>query len=76
MNSFVTGVQFPTFFLAVVIATYIGGTYVGLLCLVLSALSAWFFFLPPAFSLALPEGVPFALVTFVLTAGLMVFVIA
>jgi PAS domain S-box-containing protein len=51
ITPFVSGVQFSSDFLAVVISTLAGGLPVGLASVAFSALSAWFFILPPTHSL-------------------------
>lgn len=76
IDPYATGIQFPTFFLAVIIATFLGGVLVGLASIALSALAAWLFVLPPPLpSLAVDLGVLFVLATFVLVAVVMVFTI-
>ena len=73
MVPFVTGGQFPTFFLAVIIATLVGGIPAGALSIVFSAASAYYFLLQSSFALDIYDpGEWMALVLFVLVAGLMV----
>lgn len=71
--SYVTGGQFPTYFLAVILATLAGGVPVGILSLVLSAMSANFFLVRPAFSFKMGDpGDLAALAMFLVVASLMV----
>jgi len=51
VDPYVGGVQFITFYPAVIITTLIGGLGAGLFCVVLSVAAAVFFVLPPHFSL-------------------------
>jgi len=46
--------SFATFYPAVLFSALIGGAYAGMLTLVLSAIFAWWAFLPPYFSLSAP----------------------
>jgi len=50
VDPFVAGVQFITFYPAVIITTLIGGLGAGLFCVVLSVAAAVFFVLPPHWS--------------------------
>ncbi|MGN6570222.1 MAG: sensor histidine kinase [Pseudolabrys sp.] len=45
-------VPFATYFPAVLVASLVGGTAAGLAALVMSAVTAWYAFVPPRFSLA------------------------
>jgi two-component sensor histidine kinase len=51
-------VPFITLFPAILISALVGGVWVGVLVALLSALAAWFWFLPPSatFALSWPEG--------------------
>jgi len=49
---FPPGFPFLTFFPAVIIATFLAGRGPGIVCGVLSGIAAWYFFVPPAYSLA------------------------
>jgi PAS domain S-box-containing protein len=61
---------FITFYPAVILAAFLGGTASGLLALILAALSAWFFFVPPGFSARFEElGLPNPIILFALIAG-------
>jgi two-component sensor histidine kinase len=50
IDPYVVGIQYVTFFPAVIITTLISGLGAGLFCLVLSVVAAAFFVLPPRFS--------------------------
>jgi two-component sensor histidine kinase len=50
IDPYVTGIQYITFFPAVVITTLISGFGAGLLCVALSTAAAWFFLLEPRWS--------------------------
>jgi two-component sensor histidine kinase len=45
-----SGLPFITFFIAILLATLVGGLRVGLTLLALSVVASWFFFIPPYFS--------------------------
>src|SRR5262245_36528199 len=47
------GLPFITFFIAVLLATLVGGARVGLTVLALSIFVSWYFFIEPVFSLRL-----------------------
>ena len=49
------GLPFITYYPAIVMATLIGGFWPGVVATLLSALSAWYLFIPPTFSLNLTE---------------------
>jgi PAS domain S-box-containing protein len=51
IDPYVVGVQYITFVPAILVVTLIGGFGAGLLCVVLSAIAAWFFVIPPRLSL-------------------------
>jgi PAS domain S-box-containing protein len=75
INPFVVGAQFPTFFLAVIIAAFLGGVCIGLLSVALSTLSAWVFLHLPAYSFVLDSGAAYGLITFAAVAAVAVFII-
>src|SRR5215470_16136042 len=52
IDPYVMGIQYVTFFPAVIITTLVSGLGAGLLCLALSVGAAAFFLLPPRFSFA------------------------
>jgi PAS domain S-box-containing protein len=60
---------FITFYPAVILAALLGGTESGLVALMLAALSAWCFFVPPGFSSRFEElGLPNPMILFALIA--------
>jgi len=65
-------VTFTTFFIAIIIAAFVGGFWPGMVAVVLSAVSGWYLFLPPAFSFALKQPDAFALLLFVIVATIAV----
>src|SRR5215468_8297312 len=69
IDPYVLGVQFITFFSAVIITTLISGFGAGVLCTLLSAAAATFFVLPPRLSFYIDHpGEVLALLLFVLTS--------
>ncbi len=77
LGSYVSGVQFPTFFLTVIMCAYIGGLRLGLASLVLSLLSVWYFIIPPVCSFSIVNPADFyALGMFTVVATVMAFSIA
>ena len=76
LDPWLFGVQFVTFFPALLVATFLGGLGPGLLAAALSVLSAWYFIMPPQFSFALehPQDVA-ALLVFGLLASTEVLVV-
>jgi PAS domain-containing protein len=75
VDPYIFGAQFFTFCLAVIFSTFVGGGCGGLLAVVLSTLSAWYFLLPP-YSFTLVEGEAPALVAFTVVGCLVVYIIA
>lgn len=72
----VTGVQYITFYPGVIITTLICGMRAGATTMLLSALAAWFFILPPRYSMAVGSWDQVSgLILFVLTSGCTVFFI-
>ncbi len=68
-----TGFSFITFFPAVLVATYLGGSRPGVVCLALSTLLSWYYLVEPMQSFALDwPGDHLAITFFVLTAGMIV----
>ncbi len=53
IDPYVAGLQYVTFFPAVIITTLVGGVSAGLACLALSIVALAYFLLPPHFSLAI-----------------------
>src|SRR6516225_1174934 len=74
IDPYIFGAQFFTFAAAVTVSTFAGGACVGLLAVVLSTLSAWYFLVPP-YSFQLFEGEGAALIAFVVVGSLVVFLI-
>ncbi len=64
------GFPFITFFPAVVLATYLFGVGPGIVCAIMSGLSAWYFFLLPPNSFELDRSVFTALLLFTSVAAL------
>jgi PAS domain S-box-containing protein len=76
IDPWVTGAQFATYFLAVLISTFLGGVAVGLVSVVLSALAVWIVILHPTFSFVVSSiGDVYAVGTFLIVAVLMVFIV-
>src|SRR6266446_10967590 len=69
IDPYVVGVQFITFFPAVIVATLISGFGAGVFCAVLSAAAAIFFVLPPRLSFYIDHpGEVVAVLLFILVA--------
>ena len=68
----VVGVAFITFYPAIILATFLGGLGPGLLAIILSALAAWYLFLPPDHTWALTGDAAVSLMIFLFVSGLMV----
>lgn len=69
------GFPYLTFLPAVVITTFLFGTPAGVLCAALSALAAWYFFLPPFLSFSLSVQTGLALGFFILIVTVDIYVI-
>jgi two-component sensor histidine kinase len=65
-------VTFTTFFIAIIIAAFVGGFWPGMVAVILSAVSGWYLFLPPALSFAVEPPEAFALLLFVIVATIAV----
>ena len=77
VQPFVHGAQFPTFFMAVILSTFIGGLRVGLASVALTMLAAWYFILQPQYSFALADsGEAYSLATFAIVATIMALTVA
>ena len=63
------GPPFITFFIAILLATLVGGARVGLTVLALSFVASWYFFINPRFSLELEGSGVAALSIFALFGG-------
>jgi PAS domain S-box-containing protein len=74
VDPYIFGAQFFTFAAAVIVCTFIGGACVGLLAVLLSTVSAWYFLVPP-YSFQLFEGEGAALIAFIVVGSLVVFLI-
>jgi PAS domain S-box-containing protein len=69
------GIPFITYFGAVAAATLLGGFWPGTLAVLLSALIAWFVFLPPPFAFAITWPAAIALFFFILFSMLLVAIV-
>lgn len=58
------GYPFITFFPAVVIASFLCGWRIGIVSAIVSGLASWYFFIPPAGSFSVADGVLTALLSF------------
>jgi len=65
-------VTFTTYFIAIIIAAFVGGFWPGMAAVVLSAVSGWYLFLPPSFSFALKSPEAFSLLLFCFVAAILV----
>lgn len=65
-------IPFTTYYPAIVIATLLGGFWLGVLASLLSAVIAWFVFMPPIFEFSLDVAQATSLITFVLVCLLLV----
>jgi PAS domain S-box-containing protein len=74
-DPYIYGAQFFTFCFAVILSTFVGGGCVGLLSVVLSTLSAWYFLLPPPYAFHLVPGEGPALISFLIVGVVMVSII-
>jgi PAS domain S-box-containing protein len=74
VDPYIYGAQFFTFCFAVILSTFVGGGCVGLLSVVLSTLSAWFFLLPP-YSFHLISGEAAALAAFLIVGSIIVSIV-
>jgi PAS domain S-box-containing protein len=74
VDPYILGAQFFTFCLAVVVSTFVGGACVGLLAVVLSTLSAWYFIQVP-YTFVLAQGEPLALIAFLVVGSVVVSII-
>jgi PAS domain S-box-containing protein len=74
VDPYIFGAQFFTFAAAVIVCTFVGGACIGLLAVLLSTVSAWYFLVPP-YSFQLFEGEGAALIAFAAVGSLVVFLI-
>jgi PAS domain-containing protein len=63
---------FTTYYAAILLATFFGGFWPGVLAMVASAIIVWFVFLPPEFSFALTGASLVSLLLFILVTGIIV----
>jgi two-component system, sensor histidine kinase PdtaS len=63
------GFPFLTFFPAVILATFIGGTGPGIAAGIIGFLASWYFFMPPAYSFAVTSSAIVALAFYVAIIG-------
>jgi two-component system, sensor histidine kinase PdtaS len=76
LNGFLpNGFPFLTFLPAIILTAFLGGLWSAVLVTVLSALTAWYVFIPPFYSFALTLEGALALAFFVGTAGIVIAVI-
>src|SRR5262245_51811643 len=68
-------IPFTTYYPAIVVATLLGGFWLGTLATLLSAVLAWWLFLPPAFGFAFARPEITSLATFILVSLLLVAVV-
>ena len=68
-------IPFTTYYPAIVIATLLGGFWLGVLASLLSAVIAWWMFMPPIFGFSLDVAQLTSLITFVLVCFLLVGVV-
>lgn len=67
LGKLIFDMPFITFYPAVAVAAFLGGTASGLLAMTLALLAGWYFFVPPGFSARFAElGLPNPLILFVL----------
>ena len=66
---------FTTYYPAVVVATLLGGFWLGTLTSILSAVVAWWIFMPPTFGLALDQSQITSLIAFIFVCLLLVGVV-
>jgi K+-sensing histidine kinase KdpD len=65
-------IPFTTYYPAIVIATLLGGFWLGMAASLLSAVVAWWMFMPPAFSFEFDAAQLASLITFILFCLLLV----
>jgi PAS domain S-box-containing protein len=65
-------IPFTTYYPAIVVATLLGGFWLGILASILSATIAWWLFMPPTFELALDAAQLTSLITFIFVCFLLV----
>jgi len=65
----IAGVPFITYYPAIILATFLGGLWPGILAVILSSAAACLLFLPPAYSWDLGQKEALATLLFVLVSG-------
>lgn len=75
IDPIVYGVPFITFFPAVALAAYLGGSGAGIATMLLGGLIAAYFWVPPFYSLALPRDRWITVGIYVFLSGLLVFLV-
>jgi PAS domain S-box-containing protein len=65
-------IPFTTYYPAIVVATLLGGFWLGMLASILSATIAWWLFMPPIFGFALDAAQLTSLITFIFVCFLLV----
>jgi PAS domain-containing protein len=71
------GIPFITYFPAIVLATLLGGPWPGMFAVLLSGVIAWFLFIPPEFTFAIPKpDQDLSLLFFFLVSALLVGLVA
>jgi PAS domain S-box-containing protein len=65
-------IPFTTYYPAILVATLLGGFWLGTLASILSAAVAWWLFMPPAFGFGLDQAQLVSLITFILVCFLLV----
>src|SRR5262245_3859716 len=69
-------IPFTTYYPAIMIATLLGGFWLGMLASLLSAIIAWWMFMPPIFEFSLNAAQATSLITFVIVCFLLVGTVA
>jgi two-component sensor histidine kinase len=69
-------VPFTSYFLAIVVGTFIGGFWPGIVATLVSAAVSWYLFLPPEFTFALTKREAASLLVFIGNAGVIVVLIS
>src|SRR5262245_24987496 len=68
-------IPFPTYYAAIVVATLLGGFWLGTLTCLLSAVLAWWIFLPPRFGFGIDQSQITSIIAFILVCLLLVAVV-
>jgi two-component sensor histidine kinase len=70
------GGPFTTYNLAIIVATFVGGFWPGIVALVLSVVTGWYLFLDPVFTFALPAKQAWMLSMFAFISGINVILVS